>query len=246
MQSLTPQTPIRSWAVMSRLDGGQRWEIEHAKNASVTTLAELAAWGRPKQGQWRGFGATKLAQWTAILHEAGLEWQGMAPVYPRGNPMYCNVTPLTEIDRLRAEVAQLDAARDALKAELERLEYALSHALMRMDGAWVTTGDATREIERLRAEVAALNADLVVMWARREAMLIDLEEKTSERDEARQNADAMLKTIMEANSIIKTRTAERDEARREICDRIAAYAQSMNAKQFAKERGWDCFEKEDV
>jgi hypothetical protein len=38
------------------------------------------------------------------------------------------------------------------------------------------------------------------------------------------------------------RTAERDEARREICVRISAYAPSMSAKQIAKERGWDCFD----
>ena len=40
------------------------------------------------------------------------------------------------------------------------------------------------------------------------------------------------------------RTAERDEARREICESISAYAPSMSAKQIAAERGWDCFKKE--
>jgi hypothetical protein len=37
---------------------------------------------------------------------------------------------------------------------------------------------------------------------------------------------------------------ERDEARREICEGVAAHAPSVNAKQWAQERGWDCF-KED-
>jgi hypothetical protein len=36
---------------------------------------------------------------------------------------------------------------------------------------------------------------------------------------------------------------ERDEARREICENVAATAASVNAKQWAEERGWDCFKK---
>jgi hypothetical protein len=40
---------------------------------------------------------------------------------------------------------------------------------------------------------------------------------------------------------------ERDEARREICKNVAAISASVNAKQWAQERGWDCFkEKNDV
>ena len=36
---------------------------------------------------------------------------------------------------------------------------------------------------------------------------------------------------------------ERDEARREICENVTAISASMNAKQWAQERGWDCFKK---
>ena len=43
---------------------------------------------------------------------------------------------------------------------------------------------------------------------------------------------------------IATLTEERDEARREICEGVAAHAPSVNAKQWAQERGWDCY-KED-
>jgi hypothetical protein len=39
-------------------------------------------------------------------------------------------------------------------------------------------------------------------------------------------------------------TVERDEARREICNKVAAYSASVTAKQWARERGWHCF-KED-
>ena len=35
--------------------------------------------------------------------------------------------------------------------------------------------------------------------------------------------------------------AERDEARREICENVAAISASVNAKQWAQERGWDCY-----
>lgn len=38
---------------------------------------------------------------------------------------------------------------------------------------------------------------------------------------------------------------ERDEARREICENavIDGHAPSVNAKQWAQERGWDCFKE---
>jgi len=36
---------------------------------------------------------------------------------------------------------------------------------------------------------------------------------------------------------------ERDEARREICKNVTAISASMNAEQWARERGWDCFKK---
>jgi len=42
------------------------------------------------------------------------------------------------------------------------------------------------------------------------------------------------------------RTAERDEARREICERVSTTRWKpqfplMSKKQYAEERGWDCF-----
>ena len=167
---LTPTTLIRSWAVMSRLDGGQRWHIEHAKNPSVRTLAELASWGRPKQGQWRGFGATKLAQWTAILHEAGLDWQGMAPAYPRGNPMYVNVTPLTEEpDDI---VHRLQVAHD--EEWVSRFPYKEREMLL----------DAIREIRGLRKGQDHMMEEAKVWDERYRALW-------QERDELRQRIDAM-------------------------------------------------------
>lgn len=175
--TLAPTTPIRSWPIMSRLDGGQRWHIEHAKAPSVRTLAELAAWGRPKQGQWRGFGKTKIAQWTAILNEAGLEWHGLAPVYPRGNPMYCNVTPLTEEpDDI---VHRLQIAHD--EEWVSRFPFKERDMLL----------DAIREIRGLRSGQEAMLRDTAV-WDERYRKLM------ADRDALRKRIDAMLDAKEEA------------------------------------------------
>jgi len=40
---------------------------------------------------------------------------------------------------------------------------------------------------------------------------------------------------------IRLLVKERDEARREICENVAAISASVNAKQWAQERGWDCY-----
>jgi hypothetical protein len=50
--------------------------------------------------------------------------------------------------------------------------------------------------------------------------------------------------ILQLLTIVDTLRAERDDARREICEKVAAHAPSVNAKQWAQERGWDCY-KED-
>jgi ABC-type transporter Mla subunit MlaD len=48
-------------------------------------------------------------------------------------------------------------------------------------------------------------------------------------------------TIRSLNSQLVDALRERDEARREICENVAAISASVNAKQWAQERGWDCF-----
>ena len=47
--------------------------------------------------------------------------------------------------------------------------------------------------------------------------------------------------IMQLRQEVADLRAELDEARREICKNVAAISASMNAKQWAQERGWDCF-----
>lgn len=51
-----------------------------------------------------------------------------------------------------------------------------------------------------------------------------------------------------AKNAILTLRAERDEARREICDRVSTTKYEpqfalMSALQYAEERDWDCFEE---
>lgn len=51
-----------------------------------------------------------------------------------------------------------------------------------------------------------------------------------------------------AKNAISTLRAERDEARREICDRVSTTKYEpqfalMSALQYAEERDWDCFEE---
>jgi hypothetical protein len=62
----------------------------------------------------------------------------------------------------------------------------------------------------------------------------------------RKNSECLAPSIMlEAADTIERLRAERDEARREICENVAAISASVNAKQWAQERGWDCYKQED-
>jgi hypothetical protein len=60
-------------------------------------------------------------------------------------------------------------------------------------------------------------------------------------------AVSMLEKAWQENKRLRqenaTLTAERDEARREICEGVAAISASTNAKQWAQERGWDCYKE---
>ena len=60
-------------------------------------------------------------------------------------------------------------------------------------------------------------------------------------------ADPIRTVLVEQKLIYEERIAElrkeRDEARREICENVAAISASVNAKQWAQERGWDCYKE---
>jgi len=56
------------------------------------------------------------------------------------------------------------------------------------------------------------------------------------------DADWTPKEVYDLRADLAQRTAERDEARREVCELLA---RSMKGPmEIAADRGWDCFEKE--
>jgi uncharacterized coiled-coil DUF342 family protein len=63
------------------------------------------------------------------------------------------------------------------------------------------------------------------------------------RDELARNADECAYTLTELRERVKTLTAERDEARREVCARFALIY-SMTVQEVEKLRGWNCFKEE--
>lgn len=61
--------------------------------------------------------------------------------------------------------------------------------------------------------------------------------------DAADEIELLRSTVTDCRIEIERITAERDVARREICDKVAAYSPSVTAKQWARERGWDCFKE---
>ena len=57
------------------------------------------------------------------------------------------------------------------------------------------------------------------------------------------HASQVTEVVWNAADEIERLRAERDEARREICEKVSAYSPSVTAKQWARERGWDCFKE---
>jgi hypothetical protein len=60
-------------------------------------------------------------------------------------------------------------------------------------------------------------------------------------------SESLERELNAAKAEVAQRTAERDEARRELCElrsRLGAdyYVPSLNPEGYAKARGWDCFD----
>jgi hypothetical protein len=85
--------------------------------------------------------------------------------------------------------------------------------------------EAANEIERLRTQLE--------MWQDGNVMA------DSHHDELVRNADEFANTLTELRERVKTLTAERDEARRLICD-----LSWEDSKEVARQMGWDCFREE--
>jgi hypothetical protein len=65
-----------------------------------------------------------------------------------------------------------------------------------------------------------------------------------ESDETVRNDDEFRETLTELQQRVETLTAERDEARQMFCNAMTDHCEEDEARQIAKEQGWDCF-KED-
>jgi hypothetical protein len=87
----------------------------------------------------------------------------------------------------------------------------------------VVFADFARELERELAQRTA-----------------DLERMTGQRNAALDARDITQRTLDGIDGVLSQRTAERDEARREVC---LAYGSMEQALVAAKWRGWDCFKE---
>ena len=74
-------------------------------------------------------------------------------------------------------------------------------------------------------------------------VLRDIGEAYEEIERLRKELDARIAMCDMRSEKIGELANERDEARREICTNVTAISASMNAEQWARERGWDCFKK---
>ena len=99
-----------------------------------------------------------------------------------------------------------------------------------------------RDLNAAKVERVALAVELNAAKADLAQRTADLDRMTGQRNAALDAREITQRTLDGIDGVLSQRTAERDEARREICVRISAYAPSMSAKQIAKERGWDCFD----
>jgi chromosome segregation ATPase len=99
-------------------------------------------------------------------------------------------------------------------------------------------------VERLRVENARLTAEVAALKAEVAQRTADLDRMTGQLNAALDARETTQRTLDGIDGVLSQRTAERDEARREVCELLA---RSMKGPmEIAADRGWDCFdEKED-
>jgi uncharacterized coiled-coil DUF342 family protein len=100
--------------------------------------------------------------------------------------------------------------------------------LRQIPTAWPLVREAADEIERLRRNTGC---------ARNQG-------ETQFCAELVSKADEFAKTLTELRQRVEMLTAERDEARQMFCNAMTDHCEEDEARQIAKEQGWDCF-KED-
>ena len=100
-----------------------------------------------------------------------------------------------------------------------------------------------REIERLRRNTGCARNQRSTQFCA-EALDAQRDVETLKAELVR-NADEFRETLTELRQRVETLTAERDEARREVCNlRPSVCLGAQTASEYAKTRGWDCFKEE--
>ena len=81
-----------------------------------------------------------------------------------------------------------------------------------------------------------------------ESLRAELAKRTEERDEALKKIDELEDVCGDSADRMVELVKERDEARREICERVSTTRWKpqfplMSKTQYAEERGWDCYKE---
>jgi beta-glucosidase-like glycosyl hydrolase len=105
------------------------------------------------------------------------------------------------------------------------------------------------EVDNLRAELAQRTAERDAL--REQLRLANIDQFNSEAEIAALKADLDLALSAEISRVrlaeLAQRTAERDEARREVCElRADLRSTRTSPKEIAEDRGWDCFDAKEV
>ena len=153
------------------------------------------------------------------------------------DPMVLRVAATMAHHQLEEADAEIEDLRFQLIGTQGELDSALSRERTLLDeqeDCRIGADNLHSEIERLREQLRLANIDNFNMTAEAERM----------RDELVRNADEFRETLTELRERVKTLTVERDAARQMFCNTMTDHCEEDEARQIAKEYGWDCFKEE--
>jgi hypothetical protein len=97
-----------------------------------------------------------------------------------------------------------------------------------------------RDLNAAKVERVALAVELNAAKADLAQRTADLDRMTGQRNAALDAREITQRTLDGIDGVLSQRTAERDEARREVCYAYGSRAETLAA---AERRGWDCFKE---
>ena len=147
------------------------------------------------------------------------------------------------VDEQRAQIAKLVERIVDLTEEVSSVTEDRRHAVAalseQVDTARAERDEANRESERLRKEAWERRNDMKPTWVTSEnhEAFVKLREQVAHAEEERRHAVASL------SEQVDTVRAERDEARREVCELRCNPPEPFIGlpHELAKVNGWDCF-----